>query len=106
MLDAYTSQMCKESWGRSSFARCLIEVKADEVLRDNLTVEIPLLDGSSSTIEKIRVEYEWKPPRCDMCKLCGHTLLDCPKSVPLPTQPKESVNDGFQMVNVRNYILS
>ena len=56
MLDAYTSQMCKESWGRSSFARCLIEVKSDEVLRDNLTIEIPLLDGSGSTIEKICVK--------------------------------------------------
>ena len=26
MLDSYTSSMCKDSWGRSSFARCLIEV--------------------------------------------------------------------------------
>ncbi|GJY76400.1 zinc knuckle CX2CX4HX4C containing protein [Tanacetum coccineum] len=25
MLDSYTSSMCKDSWGRSSFARCLIK---------------------------------------------------------------------------------
>lgn len=43
----------------------MIEVKSDQVLRDILTIEIPLLDGSGSTTEKIRVEYEWKPPRCD-----------------------------------------
>ncbi|PWA82953.1 zinc knuckle CX2CX4HX4C [Artemisia annua] len=29
-LDTYTSQMCKKLWGRSSFARCMIEVKSDE----------------------------------------------------------------------------
>ena len=38
MLDAYTSQMYMESWGHSSFARCLIEVKANEVLKDSLNV--------------------------------------------------------------------
>ena len=87
MLDSYTGQMCLESWGQSSFARCLIEVKADEVLRESLTVEIPLLDGTGSTIEMILVEYKWKPPRCNTCKLFGHTLADFPKSVLLPTQP-------------------
>ncbi|PWA91915.1 zinc knuckle CX2CX4HX4C [Artemisia annua] len=98
-LDAFTSQMCKESWGRSSFARCMIEVKSDEVLRESLTVEIPLLDGSGSTIEKIRVEYEWKPPRCDKCKIFGHTLIECPKVVVPPAQPTKPVNDGFKTVN-------
>ena len=99
MLDAYTSHMCKESWGRSSFAMCMIDVKSDEVLRDSLTVEIPLLDGSGVTIEKIRVEYEWKPPRCDKCMIFGHTLTDCPKVVIPPVQPAKTVNDGFKTVN-------
>ncbi|PWA64262.1 zinc knuckle CX2CX4HX4C [Artemisia annua] len=104
-LDAFTSQMCKESWGHSSFARCMIEVKSDEVLRDSLTVEIPLLDGSGSTIEKIQVEYEWKPPRCDNCKIFGHTLSDCPKVVAPPVQSTKSVNDGFMTVNNRKKVV-
>lgn len=99
MLDSYTSQVYLESWGRSSFSRCLIEVKADEVLRESLTVEIPLLDGSGPTIEKVWDEYKWKPPRCDTCKLFGHTLDNCPKFVPLPIQPTHKDNDGFQEVN-------
>ena len=100
-LDAFTSQMCKESWGRSSFARCMIEVKSDVVLKESLTVEIPLLDVTGFTIETIRVEYEWKPPRCDTCKLFGHTLIECPKVVASPTKPTPSVtvSDGFQPVN-------
>jgi hypothetical protein len=98
-LDTYTSQMCKESWGRSSFSRCMTEVKSDEVLMDSLTVEIPLLDGSRSAIEKIRVEYESKPLRCDKCKIFGHTLIDCPKVVLPSSQPTMTVNDGFKTVN-------
>ena len=77
----------------------MIEVKSDEVLRDILTVEIPLLDGTGSTIEKIRVEYEWKPPCCDKCKIFGHTLIDCPKVFVPSAQPTMPVNDGFKTVN-------
>ncbi|PWA89322.1 ATPase, F1/V1/A1 complex, alpha/beta subunit, Zinc knuckle CX2CX4HX4C [Artemisia annua] len=32
MLDSYTSSMCKDSWGRGSFARCLIEVSSEAEL--------------------------------------------------------------------------
>ncbi|GJV62598.1 zinc knuckle CX2CX4HX4C containing protein [Tanacetum coccineum] len=42
MLDSFTNSMCIDSWGRSSFARCFIEVKADEVLKDSITMGIPL----------------------------------------------------------------
>ncbi|GKD25955.1 zinc knuckle CX2CX4HX4C containing protein [Tanacetum coccineum] len=34
MPDSYTSSMCNDSWGRSSFARCLIEVNSDADLVD------------------------------------------------------------------------
>ncbi|GKC05969.1 hypothetical protein Tco_0997579 [Tanacetum coccineum] len=29
----------------------------------------------------IRVEYEWKPPRCACCKLFSHTQEECPKNI-------------------------
>ncbi|GKG37255.1 hypothetical protein Tco_0447428, partial [Tanacetum coccineum] len=33
MLDSYTSDMCMQSWGRSSYARVMIELRADGVER-------------------------------------------------------------------------
>ncbi|GJX40516.1 beta-caryophyllene synthase [Tanacetum coccineum] len=53
MLDSYTSDMCMQSWGRSSYARVMIELQAD---------------------------YEWKPARCATCKVFGHMHEECPKN--------------------------
>ncbi|GJX82575.1 zinc knuckle CX2CX4HX4C containing protein [Tanacetum coccineum] len=116
MLDSYTSSMCIESWGRSSFARCLIEINAEDVLQDSLTIGIPCEDDGFS-IETVSIEYEWKPPRCDLCKIFGHSHDCCPKKVLIPNAETSNVitpnvvntstvptplvqktNDGFQTV--------
>ncbi|GJS86779.1 beta-caryophyllene synthase [Tanacetum coccineum] len=41
MLDSYTSDMCMQSWGRSSCARAMIELRADVELKDNIAVAMP-----------------------------------------------------------------
>ncbi|GKD70363.1 zinc knuckle CX2CX4HX4C containing protein, partial [Tanacetum coccineum] len=81
MLDSYTSSMCNESWGRSSFARCLIEVNSEADLVDVVTIGIPSLSWDIFTKETIHVEYEWRPPRCDICNIFDHVHDHCPKKV-------------------------
>ncbi|GJU72093.1 zinc knuckle CX2CX4HX4C containing protein, partial [Tanacetum coccineum] len=99
--------MCNDSWGRSSFARCLIEVSSEANLVDVVTIGIPSLIGEDFTKETILVEYEWRPPRCDVCKIFGHVYDQCPKKVvtppivstsPVVTPTVEKTNDGFQTV--------
>nr|GEV86531.1 putative reverse transcriptase domain-containing protein [Tanacetum cinerariifolium] len=100
MLDSYTSSMCKDSWGRSSFARCLTEIILAADFMESITICIPDLDGPGHTKETIRVEYEWKPPRCPTCNIFGHTGEKSPKKV--VTNPVMNVtnvtNEGFQKV--------
>nr|GEY32402.1 hypothetical protein [Tanacetum cinerariifolium] len=79
MLDFYTTSMCIDSWGRSSFARCLTEINAKDALTESLTIGVPLIEGSGYNIETVTLEYEWKPPRCDQCKIFGHVHDHCPK---------------------------
>ncbi|GJU81814.1 zinc knuckle CX2CX4HX4C containing protein [Tanacetum coccineum] len=102
MLDSYTSPMCIESWGRSSFAGCLIEINANDVLKESLTMGVPIIDDPGFTIETVSIEYEWKPPRCDLCRIFGHDQAQCPKKVSVPptvvTPTVEKTNDGFQTV--------
>lgn len=98
MLDTYTSNMCVDSWGRSSYARAMIELHADRELKESVVVAVPKLDGSGYTRETVRVEYEWKPPRCDVCKVFGHNSANCPNCVKeVPKVVTSSVEDGFNV---------
>ncbi|GJS56614.1 hypothetical protein Tco_0629976 [Tanacetum coccineum] len=55
MLDSYTSDMCMQSWGRLSYARAMIKLRADVELKDNIVVfghvqeECPNNIGSGET---------------------------------------------------------
>ncbi|GJY44537.1 hypothetical protein Tco_0432750 [Tanacetum coccineum] len=44
---------------------------------------IALEDGTRHTREVIKIEYEWKPPHCNDCKIFGHSNAMCPKRVNL-----------------------
>ncbi|GKC14782.1 hypothetical protein Tco_1011564 [Tanacetum coccineum] len=81
MLDSYTSNMCMQSWGISSYARAMIELRADVELKDTIVVAMPKLVGEGFYMCTIRVEYECKPPRCSSCKVFGHVLNECPKKI-------------------------
>ncbi|GKC50616.1 zinc knuckle CX2CX4HX4C containing protein [Tanacetum coccineum] len=71
-------------------------IKADEVLKESITMGIPMPEGMGFSKETVRVEYEWKPPRCDQCKIFGHVYDQCPKNA--STTPTIYLNnDGFQM---------
>ncbi|GJU68164.1 zinc knuckle CX2CX4HX4C containing protein [Tanacetum coccineum] len=80
-------------------------IEADLV--DVVTISILSLSEDDFTKETIRVEYEWRPPRCDTCKIFGHVHDYCPKKVVSPsivatsnvvTLNAEKTNDGFQTV--------
>ncbi|GJR42217.1 retrotransposon protein, putative, ty1-copia subclass [Tanacetum coccineum] len=80
MLDSYTSNMCIQSWGRSSYARALIEIRDDVKLKDTIVVAMPKLIGEGFYTCTVRVEYEWKPSRCACCMVFGHIQKECPKN--------------------------
>ncbi|GKC76788.1 hypothetical protein Tco_1127562 [Tanacetum coccineum] len=68
---------------------------------ESLTMGVPLIKGLGFTIETVNIEYEWKPPRCCLCKIFGHVHDHCLKKVsisPIVGIPNvETTNDGFQM---------
>ncbi|GJX00723.1 cytokinin dehydrogenase 3-like protein [Tanacetum coccineum] len=80
ILDSYTFDMCMQSWGRSSYARVMIELRADVELKDNIVVAMPKITREGHYTGNVHVEYEWKPPRCSSCKVFGHIHDECPKN--------------------------
>ncbi|XP_021979837.1 uncharacterized protein LOC110875955 [Helianthus annuus] len=94
-LVSYTADMCMENWGRTSFARAMIEVSADNELKDHIVVAIPKLDEGGYVTEKVKVEYEWKPQRCSECYLFGHCNATCPKAPNVKTKQVTVDDEGF-----------
>ncbi|GKD64207.1 hypothetical protein Tco_1306315, partial [Tanacetum coccineum] len=54
---------------------------AEVKLKANIMVDMPKITGEGYYTCNIRVEYEWKPPRCACCKVFGHVLEECPKNI-------------------------
>nr|GEU62731.1 retrovirus-related Pol polyprotein from transposon TNT 1-94 [Tanacetum cinerariifolium] len=77
--------------------RCLIEVNSEVGLVDVVTIGIPSLTGDGCTKETIHVEYEWKPSRCDLCKIFGHDHDHFPKKKK-KKKGKSRSNNGGQFV--------
>ncbi|GJS39582.1 hypothetical protein Tco_0564625 [Tanacetum coccineum] len=61
MLDSYTTSICMEPWGRSSFTRAMIDLRTDVELKDTLIVTMPKIYSDGYVFHSIRVEYELKP---------------------------------------------
>ncbi|GJY95156.1 retrotransposon protein, putative, ty1-copia subclass [Tanacetum coccineum] len=105
MLDSYTSDMCMQSWGRSSYARVMIELRADMELKDNIVVAMPRIKGEGHYICNVCVGYEWKPSRCTSCKVFGYIHEECPKNtgtgekktLKKPSQTSRGVLVGLKM---------
>ncbi|XP_021996030.1 uncharacterized protein LOC110893223 [Helianthus annuus] len=80
-LDSFTTAMCVDMWGRSSYARALIEISADNDFKEELVIAVPCMDGDGFAKEKVYVEYEWIPHRCSRCCAFGHNDDACPRQV-------------------------
>nr|GEV02507.1 hypothetical protein [Tanacetum cinerariifolium] len=87
MLDSYTSDMCMQSWVRSSYARVMIEFRADVELKDNIFVAMPNITREGHYICNVCVEYEWKPSRCSSYKVFGHIHEKCLKNTGAEYRP-------------------
>ncbi|GKD92720.1 zinc knuckle CX2CX4HX4C containing protein, partial [Tanacetum coccineum] len=94
MLDTYTSSMYLKSWGRKEYDRALVEVSAEEELMESMVIAIPKNDGKGHSLATITIEYEWKPPRCDLCKVFDHMDDKCPKKTKAVETMKVD-SDGF-----------
>ncbi|PWA48287.1 zinc knuckle CX2CX4HX4C [Artemisia annua] len=111
VMDNETASMCQLGVGRMGFARVLFEMTATKEVPE--IIEVVYKNGLKEEVcrKKVKVVYDWNPPRCSTCCVFGHTTQKCGKSctVDEPSKPKEMVeniekdnNDGFVKVKKRN----
>ncbi|GKA74157.1 hypothetical protein Tco_0780459 [Tanacetum coccineum] len=48
------------------------ELRADVELKDHIVVVMPKITREGHYTCNVHIEYEWKPPRCSLCKVFGH----------------------------------
>ncbi|GJY03037.1 zinc knuckle CX2CX4HX4C containing protein [Tanacetum coccineum] len=83
-------------------------IQADLV--DVVTIGIPSLTEDGFNKETIRVEYEWRSSKCDICKIFSHVHDHCPKKVSSSTINKrkgksKSTNSGqFAGPSVKQFV--
>nr|GEW82454.1 hypothetical protein [Tanacetum cinerariifolium] len=58
MFDSYTTKMCMQSWGMSSYARAMIELLADVEVKDTIMVVMPKLIGEGFYLCTIHVNSD------------------------------------------------
>nr|GEX16298.1 hypothetical protein [Tanacetum cinerariifolium] len=102
LMDSYTSNMCVRSWGRSTYARILIEILAEKELLESMVIGIPMSNRKGHTLATVEIEYEWKPPRCPICVIFDHVTENCPKNPIVEVEPKVNDEDGFVEVKQRS----
>ncbi|GJV99692.1 zinc knuckle CX2CX4HX4C containing protein [Tanacetum coccineum] len=98
MMGAYTSDLCLNPCGHNLYARVLVEVSLTCKFVESLVVAIPFTDGSGHSLESLEVEFEWKSPWCETCKIFDHWDAQCPKRVVAPSQ---SLGDGLGHANYK-----
>jgi hypothetical protein len=100
MFDEHTSNMCLKSWGMNSYARALVEISADNDFVESLVVAVPIPTTKEHRMVTIDIEFEYKPPRCSVCKLFDHVDKECHKKMKKVNMSK-SVDAGLGP-NMRN----
>ncbi|GJR35489.1 retrovirus-related pol polyprotein from transposon TNT 1-94 [Tanacetum coccineum] len=77
-MDGLDAMLENGPW--SSYARAMIELRADVELKDNIVMAILKITREGHYTCNVRVEYVWKPPRCSSCKNFGHIHEECLKN--------------------------
>ncbi|GKB13816.1 hypothetical protein Tco_0847739 [Tanacetum coccineum] len=64
----------------TAFSEDGLSAVATKLVEDNILVAMPKVTREGHYTCNVRVEYEWKPPRCSSCKVFGHIHEECPKN--------------------------
>nr|GEU82983.1 hypothetical protein [Tanacetum cinerariifolium] len=106
-IRAISVRFANTAYGRSSYARVMIELQADVEFKDNIIVAMPKIIREGHYTCNVRVEYEWKPHRCSSCKVFRHIHEEClkntgadeKKTVKKPSQSSRDVEPTIEVSN-------
>ncbi|GJR37288.1 RNA-directed DNA polymerase, eukaryota, reverse transcriptase zinc-binding domain protein [Tanacetum coccineum] len=89
-MDQVTADMCRAGTKRLGYARVMIEINVEDEFFDK--IEINYVDDIKKvkSTKWVKVEYTWKPDRCNHCKVFGHSM----QNYDVKPKPKPVVNNN------------
>lgn len=102
IMDAMTANMCQFGKGRIGYARVLAEMHAKKQFKDCIDIQYRGNDGTILRTKKITVEYSWKPPVCEFCKVFGHRTIMRDKRPRTDAAEKAQNKSEKEMVKMDN----
>ncbi|PWA82625.1 ATPase, F1/V1/A1 complex, alpha/beta subunit, Zinc knuckle CX2CX4HX4C [Artemisia annua] len=66
------ARMCEEGTGNIGSARVLVEIRAAQEFKEKIELCYKSAEQKLNCANFVKVEYSWKPPRCNECKVYGH----------------------------------
>lgn len=75
---------------RIDYARVCVEISAKSDLPKNIQIS----DGCHTA--SVAVEYQWLPPKCNSCKVFGHSCKPKPEHIPKPEASND--DEAWQMI--------
>ncbi|GKC74489.1 RNA-directed DNA polymerase, eukaryota, reverse transcriptase zinc-binding domain protein [Tanacetum coccineum] len=102
IMDVMITMMCALGVGSLGYARVLVEANAKKGLDDNIDVLYKDKINGEQCVKKVRVECDWKPSVCSLCRVFGHSEKKCHKNLKPEEKIKEKVNDMEGFIHVGN----
>ncbi|GJT86251.1 RNA-directed DNA polymerase, eukaryota, reverse transcriptase zinc-binding domain protein [Tanacetum coccineum] len=113
-MDHMTAEMCKEGTNRLGYARVLVEIDAGKNYVDKVKIYYADSQINVKKTKWVKVEYSWKPGRCNHCGVFGHSFNNYKSKPKIVVEAKKGINkqekggnnaEGFVEVrNIRNRV--
>ncbi|GKC28190.1 hypothetical protein Tco_1035484 [Tanacetum coccineum] len=78
----------------NTYARVLVEISTENDFIESLVVAVPIDKNKGHRLVSIEIEFEYRPPRCSVCKIFDHVDKDCHKKEKEVIQ-NTNKEDGF-----------
>ncbi|KAL4564634.1 hypothetical protein LXL04_028701 [Taraxacum kok-saghyz] len=98
--DAWTTKMCHENWGRPAFMRILMEISAEEWLKELNVYSRDMVKGER-VLTKCKIEYAWSPSKFSHWKVFGHKDSNCGILIAIDLKMKEAKGKEHAIQDVK-----
>ncbi|GKD47918.1 RNA-directed DNA polymerase, eukaryota, reverse transcriptase zinc-binding domain protein [Tanacetum coccineum] len=103
IMDVMTTMMCNQGAERIGFAKLRVEINATKECKDSIEIQYVDAQRVKMKTKIVQVEYQWKPVRCNHCKVYGHGLIECKKRPRTKDELKQNKGGRKEVIDITEF---